>query len=947
MSAVDAKTISVYMQVTGPFAGQMARNGAAVQTFGTQANAGMTRAATGMAKFSAVANKVGMVSAVAIAAGMALSAKAAIAFESSFAGVRKTVETSEAGFRKLADGVREMATEIPIGVNELNRIMELGGQLGVGPENLLEFTDVIAKIGVTTTLATDEAAMGFARLDNVMQLNGDSFDEMGATIVDLGNNFAATENEILTFATRIAPVGATVGMTTDEVLALATAFTSVGVPAERGGTAIQKTFIKMADAAESGGASLDSFAKTAGMTSAEFSKLFKQDSAAAFTAFVEGLNSVEEAGGNVFTVLDSVGLGNQRVISSLLAMANAGDTLSDALRLGESAWRDNVALTDEANKRFETTASQLAIVKNKITDLGISIGAGLLPWIGDLAEGFSLIIDFVENMDPAFKSAALAVAGFTTALWLASAHPIILGLAAVAGAIAYMGHQSAIAKKRVETLKEVLAAGMATDMNLDEIFGENVIADWLKLGFSRDEISKALTGTEKDFQDWAVKAQNAIRSTRDENAGLSVGPGLADIQLMEAYRDELHGIAAEENAIAAARNRAKILGIDLPGFDRERESADKARDAVQSLYHARQGIIDQGVSGIRPATIQADELADISEALDDYSTSVNDAFTDVDKAMRDQIDLWYEFDDDLEVAWTDIIDTLHRQITSVGTFESVLARLDLRSDVEAFVRRSFNTPALMEAFNQFYAEGGAEFSTFIDGIIKEQDRLSGVIQDKWSRMVEDVEFTSGQQLLADIESIANTILADPNNIYNPAEVWLGLIEATMAEADNRGIADDVSGWLLNAFSDDGSLRGSVDVTKAMIDELILKLQELAGDYDVNVNTTFKTIGTPPGLPGDADNFKYPDASIGVVPERKALGGNVFGRTPYLVGELGPELFIPSRSGTIVPNNKLNNMPSNNIYLTFNVERGTAVSDIQTALVVSGVADMVDLGKAGM
>jgi lambda family phage tail tape measure protein len=40
---------------------------------------------------------------------------------------------------------------------------------------------------------------------------------------------------------------------------------------------------------------------------------------------------------------------------------------------------------------------------------------------------------------------------------------------------------------------------------------------------------------------------------------------------------------------------------------------------------------------------------------------------------------------------------------------------------------------------------------------------------------------------------------------------------------------------------------------------------------------------------------------------KAAGGPVSGNTPYLIGEKGPELFMPSGSGTIVPNNKMGQM----------------------------------------
>ena len=45
------------------------------------------------------------------------------------------------------------------------------------------------------------------------------------------------------------------------------------------------------------------------------------------------------------------------------------------------------------------------------------------------------------------------------------------------------------------------------------------------------------------------------------------------------------------------------------------------------------------------------------------------------------------------------------------------------------------------------------------------------------------------------------------------------------------------------------------------------------------------------------------------PAGRATGGPVSGNTPYMVGEKGPELFMPSGSGTIVPNNQMGNMGS--------------------------------------
>ena len=45
-------------------------------------------------------------------------------------------------------------------------------------------------------------------------------------------------------------------------------------------------------------------------------------------------------------------------------------------------------------------------------------------------------------------------------------------------------------------------------------------------------------------------------------------------------------------------------------------------------------------------------------------------------------------------------------------------------------------------------------------------------------------------------------------------------------------------------------------------------------------------------------------SIPKIPEWKAKGGSVMGGNPYIVGEQGPELFVPGSSGTIVPNHRL-------------------------------------------
>lgn len=49
---------------------------------------------------------------------------------------------------------------------------------------------------------------------------------------------------------------------------------------------------------------------------------------------------------------------------------------------------------------------------------------------------------------------------------------------------------------------------------------------------------------------------------------------------------------------------------------------------------------------------------------------------------------------------------------------------------------------------------------------------------------------------------------------------------------------------------------------------------------------------------------------------QAMGGPVTGNRPYMVGERGPELFMPKASGHIIPNDQLNN--STSIYGDVNI-----------------------------
>lgn len=309
-------------------------------------------------------------------------------FESAFAGVRKTVEATEAEYAQMENSIREMATNIPTTASELSGIAEAAGQLGIAKENIVEFSKTMADMDVATNMTSEDAATNFARFANITGMSQDKFDELGSTVVSLGNNLATTESEIVEMSMRLAGAGAQVNLSEAQIMGMAAALSSVGIEAEMGGSAFSKLMVNLQLAVETGNDSLTQYAKVAGMTSKEFKKAFNEDAASAISSFLSGLNNTERNGMSAIAVLDDMGITEVRMRDALLRASNASDVFNKSLNIANSAWEKNIALTNEAEQRYKTFDSQKQMTVNNLTDMGIETYQSMR---GSLTEGLYAI----------------------------------------------------------------------------------------------------------------------------------------------------------------------------------------------------------------------------------------------------------------------------------------------------------------------------------------------------------------------------------------------------------------------------------------------------------------------------------------------------------------------------------------------------------------------------
>lgn len=294
-------------------------------------------------------------------------------YESAFAGVRKTTEATELEYGELRQAIIAMSQEIPASADEIAAVAEAAGQLGIQKENLLDFSRVMIDLGESTNMTATEGASALAKFANITNMSADNYSNLGSVIVALGNNFATTEADIVEMATRLAASGDLVGLSEEQIMALSTAMSSVGIEAEAGGSAMSKLLKKIQIATELGGVSLQEYASVAGMSAAEFTSAYGEDALKATSAFIAGLNDTERNGKSAIAILNEMGLTEVNLSNTILSLANANGVMSDAVTTANTAWEENVALSNEAAQRYATVESQASMLKNSVTGIGIEL----------------------------------------------------------------------------------------------------------------------------------------------------------------------------------------------------------------------------------------------------------------------------------------------------------------------------------------------------------------------------------------------------------------------------------------------------------------------------------------------------------------------------------------------------------------------------------------------
>lgn len=547
---------------------------------------------------------------------------AAIDFENSFVGIRKTVQATEEEFVKLARANRDLALELPVNVNEINKIGQIAGQLGIrNVQNIVEFERVMAMLGVTTNLTAEDAATSLARIAAVMNVPISQMERMGSAIVFLGNNFETTEAEIVAFSSRIAGVGSALGLTVDQIFAIGAAATASAVPVERGGTAVQKVLIALQKAVFESGDELKVFTHIMDMTEDRFRALVRADPGVAFLAFVDALS---RSGEDAVRILDALGLSDARLQGAFLSLAGSGDKLIKTMVASNNAMLRNSELMREFGIFTETTSNKAQVMRNNWNEVGITLGQELLPAMNALSE-------IMIVLSKRFDLFALAVMATVTAIAFLMFGPF--GLIPLVATLTFVGFRwkqmfeqlpgpAQDAAIEILTVFDAMANGIITATNTIIASLNGMIGAFRTIGGVLDRLPDPVKKALK-----FLPSPNAFAISLSESIA-----GIPDIPQLDVGEIDTAGAAKTLRAIQSIKKMVQSYNdfIDL---------MTKVEDEVPRL-------LPEGIEGLdellesldtkkakKEVDILADGIISLSEALEHGISAVQAAVLELEHEL--------------------------------------------------------------------------------------------------------------------------------------------------------------------------------------------------------------------------------------------------------------------------------------------------------------------------
>ncbi|MHA1524239.1 MAG: phage tail tape measure protein, partial [Alphaproteobacteria bacterium] len=409
--------------------------------------------------------KAGMMGAVGGALSLGLPIREAMAFQTAMANVGKVVDfEAPKGFAKMGRDILALTRQLPMAATDIAAIVAAGGQAGLAKKELLTYAEMAAKIGVAFDVSADQAGKAMANLKNSLELSLGETGLLADAMNYLSNKMATSAAQVLDVTLRVGAQAKMYGLSAKEVAAFGAAMVAAGAQSEIASTSLRNLGLKLTKGEAATKAQRTALAEL-GLEAVNVAKAMQIDASGTILDVFERIGALPDF---KRASVSSLLLGDEtRALGPLIT--NIG-LLRQALGLVKTQSAFAGSAFQEYERQAATSANQLKIARNGLTETSIIIGTSLLPALNSASTRFNQLTSafsaFAEN-NPKLSSAlvktgagllALSIVGRVGAFMFTGLRTALLGMV---GLFTKLGPATAVLGKAFAGLRALAVPALA------------------------------------------------------------------------------------------------------------------------------------------------------------------------------------------------------------------------------------------------------------------------------------------------------------------------------------------------------------------------------------------------------------------------------------------------------------------------------------------------------
>jgi len=579
--------------------------------------------------------------------------------------------------------------------------------------------------------------------------------------------------------------------------------------------------------------------------------------------------ALNPATADIDALVDSLGLvgsPTQDAIKSIRDLAGEEVALEEATRQLALLVGDEgvTALTEfgDASTRFGNALTQITtLVLAQIARLA----KGPLAFAANAAEFAVLFEQAQVSKDPRLTDLQRQLR--------AVEQPVAGGFAPTSGvqAAAQSARRQSIARDMVEIMKDINKQETDRVNKLEEAFrnasAQNVIAN------NNLKISELHADITND-QVYALEQSNI-----NEKARLALLKDGADKQLIELERKTaLNDLENKRNDLIERAN------------DKAERATKRQNDAADRLARKQQRAIDRRIEGIERELERTDRLFNrTSSQLDDIINK-----------NKDKVAFEREYAELIRggstpAAAKQAIELKKQLLELDRRYEKELKALDAQlAKTELVILEAIAVDGVTDAIKRQIEEYN-RLKEVRDGLAGKKENAEGAINEALAPK------SDRERLQEYLDKLQGQL----NDLNDPVKQITALAE-TLGSAFSESFKGIVNGSM-------SAQQALANLFQRTADHFLdMAAQMIAAQLRMQAVKLFMSFFPSPGIPASGSANPFPghpthdNVPIPPLPPLpgKALGGAVGAGRPYMVGERGPELFVPGAQGNIVPNNAM-------------------------------------------